>query len=42
MFKGMYVARMPILIQGIWLKESRFTYVMEKFMILVSLIETKM
>ncbi len=42
MLKGMYVARMPILIQGIWLKESRFTYVTKKFMILVVFIETKM
>ncbi len=42
MLKGMYVVRMPIVIQGIWLKESGFTYVTEKLMILVSLIETKM
>ncbi len=42
MLKGMHVARMPILNQSIWLKESRLSYVMKKFMIMVVLIETMM
>jgi hypothetical protein len=42
MFKGMYIARMSILIQGIWLKGSRLIYVAKKLMIMVALVKTKM
>ncbi len=42
MLKGMYVVTMLTLIQGIWLKGSRFTYVEKKLMILVVFVEIKM
>ncbi len=42
MFKGMYVVRILVLIQGIWLKESRLTYVEKKLMILVVFVKIRM
>lgn len=42
MLKGMYIAQMPTLIQGIWLNGSRLTYVAKKLMIVVTLIKTRM
>jgi hypothetical protein len=42
MLKGIYVARMSILIQAIWLKGSRLIYVAKKLMILVMLTKTGM
>jgi hypothetical protein len=42
MLKGMYAARMPTLIQSIWLKGSRLTYVVKKLMILVAFVEIGM
>jgi len=42
MFKGMYIARMPTLIQGIWLQGNRLAYVAKKLMIMVALVKTRM
>ncbi len=38
----MYIARMPALIQGIWLKGSHLTYMAKKLMTVVMFIKTKM
>jgi len=38
-FKGKYIARMFTLLQAIWLKGSRTTYVIKKLMLLVTMTE---
>ncbi len=42
MLKGIYVAKIFVLVQAIQLKGSCFIYVAKKLMILVALVETKM